>query len=155
GEKASRAVSYRKNSQRQYGETKIAATKLDATVMTRDTWQVELLTMESGRQDSVEGQSKLLSDRYKLAKGLKDQIDFINKWLPGDQKQRITEMEGSRDVYTPWTCPAQAYTASVRYFDSSSPRNLTPMTYLSSHWQDSLPLRLVSVMFSKYSKKSG
>ncbi|RUS33201.1 hypothetical protein BC938DRAFT_472651 [Jimgerdemannia flammicorona] len=49
--------------------------------------------MEAGRQDSVEGQSKLLSDRYKLARALKDQIDFIYKWLPEDQKQQITEVE--------------------------------------------------------------
>ena len=49
--------------------------------------------MEAGRQDSVEGQTKLLSDHYKLAKALKDQVDFIYKWLPGGQKQRITEVE--------------------------------------------------------------
>lgn len=49
--------------------------------------------MEAGRQDSVESQTKLLSDHYKLARALKDQIDFIYKWLPGDQKQRITEVE--------------------------------------------------------------
>ncbi|RUS33641.1 hypothetical protein BC938DRAFT_470737 [Jimgerdemannia flammicorona] len=71
GEKASRAVSYRENSQRQLGETKVAASRLDATV----------------------GQSKWLSDRYKLARGLKDQIDFIYKLLPGSQKHRITEVE--------------------------------------------------------------
>lgn len=93
GELASRAVSYRKNSHRQLGETKVAATKLDAAIVTRDTWRVELLTVEAGRWDSVEGQSKQLSDRYKLAKALKDQIDFIYKWLPAGQKQRITEVE--------------------------------------------------------------
>lgn len=71
----------------------MAATKLDAAIVTRDTWRVELLTLEAGQKDSIEGQSKLLSDRYKLAKGLKDQIDFIYKWLPTSQKYRITEVE--------------------------------------------------------------
>ncbi|RUS19444.1 hypothetical protein BC937DRAFT_87458 [Endogone sp. FLAS-F59071] len=93
GEKASRAVSYGKNALRQYGERKISASKLDAAVVTRDTWRVELVTLEAGRQDSVEGQSKKLSDQYKLAKTLKAQLDFIYKWLPESQKRRITNIE--------------------------------------------------------------
>ena len=49
--------------------------------------------MESGRQDSVEGQSKMFSDRHKLAKALKAQIDFIYKWLPNTHKSRIADVE--------------------------------------------------------------
>ncbi|RUS22604.1 hypothetical protein BC938DRAFT_475225 [Jimgerdemannia flammicorona] len=139
GEKASRAVSYRKNSQRQLGETKIAASKLDAAVVTRDTWRVELMTMEAGRQDTIEGQSKWLSDRYKLARGLKDQIDFIYKWLPGSQKHRITEVE--KDLYTPWTCHAPVYTGSASCFDLNCPANLTVMNCSSRRWRDFLPSR--------------
>jgi len=93
GEMASRAVSFRKNIQRRLGETKLLSKKLDAALLTRDTWRVELLAMESSPVDSLEGQSKFLSDRKKLAQGLKDQLDFIYTWLPDDQKNRITEIE--------------------------------------------------------------
>lgn len=93
GEKVSRAVSYRKNRLRQHGQRKTSAAKLDAAVVTRNTSRVELLTMEAGRQDSLEGQTKQLSDRYKLGQALKDQLDFVYKCLPTSQKRRITEIE--------------------------------------------------------------
>jgi hypothetical protein len=93
GEMASRAVSFRKNMSRKLGNPKLASTKLDAALLTRDTWRVELLAMESGLNDSLEGQSKFLSDRRKLARGLKDQLDLVYACLPEDQKSMIVDIE--------------------------------------------------------------
>lgn len=93
GEKASRANSFRKNAFRQVGTTKLPALKLDAALVTRDSWRVELLAMESGFADSLDGQSKFLSDKQKLASELKDQMDFIYAKLPSRQKSRIAEVE--------------------------------------------------------------
>ncbi|RUS18986.1 hypothetical protein BC937DRAFT_88094 [Endogone sp. FLAS-F59071] len=93
GEKASRAVSYRKNAQRQLGTTKLSAAKLDSALLTRDAWRVELLTMEASRTDSIEGQTKQLSDVRKLTRALKDQLDFIYTRFPDSQKQRIVDVE--------------------------------------------------------------
>ncbi|RUO95347.1 hypothetical protein BC936DRAFT_144323 [Jimgerdemannia flammicorona] len=93
GEMASRAVSFRKNMSRKLGKPKLASTKLDAALLTRDTWRVELLAMESSLNDSLEGQSKFLSDRRKLARGLKDQLDLVYACLPEDQKSMIVDIE--------------------------------------------------------------
>ena len=86
-------MSYRKNGQRQYGAKKKYSAKLDATVRTRDTWARELLTMESSRSDSLEGQTKFLRDRYKLARELKDQIDYLYASLPSKQRKNIVKIE--------------------------------------------------------------
>jgi len=93
GEKASRAVSFRKNALRQLGTRKKNSLKLDAALLTRDTWCVEILAMESSPSDSVEGQTKKLGDTQKLGRELKDQINFIYSWLPSDQKSRVADIE--------------------------------------------------------------
>jgi hypothetical protein len=49
--------------------------------------------MESGQHDSLNGQTKFLSDRYKLARGLKDMIDYIYASLPSRHKERIKDIE--------------------------------------------------------------
>jgi len=93
GEKASRAVSFRKNALRQLGSRKKSSLKLDAALLTRDTWCVEILAMESSSSDSVEGQTKKLADTQKLERELKDLVDFIYSWLPSDQKSRVADIE--------------------------------------------------------------
>jgi len=93
GEQGSRAVSFRKNAKRQYGEKKKSSAKLDAIVRMRDVWGVELVAMESGRNDMLEGQTKMLSDRYKLARELKDQIDYLYASLPANHKSKIVNLE--------------------------------------------------------------
>jgi hypothetical protein len=79
--------------QRHHGERKKYPAKLDAAVRTRDTWAREILTMESGKHDSLEGQTKFLSDRYKLARSLKDQIDYLYSSLPSKYKEKIVDIE--------------------------------------------------------------
>ncbi|RUP46476.1 hypothetical protein BC936DRAFT_146910 [Jimgerdemannia flammicorona] len=93
GEIGSRAVAYRKNVQRQLGTKKKYSLKMDAAVRMRDAWAGEILTLESGRCDSLEGQTKFLQDRYKLARELKDQIDYLYASLPSQHKKKIADLE--------------------------------------------------------------
>ncbi|RUS27563.1 hypothetical protein BC938DRAFT_483063 [Jimgerdemannia flammicorona] len=93
GEIGSRAVAYRKNVQRQLDTKKKYSLKMDAAVRMRDAWAGEILTLESGRCDSLEGQTKFLQDRYKLARELKDQIDYLYASLPSQHKKKIADLE--------------------------------------------------------------
>ena len=74
---------------------KLSAVKLDSALLTRDAWRVELLTTEASRTDCIEGQTKQLSDMRKLARALKDQLDFIYARLPESQRPRTKSPEMS------------------------------------------------------------
>ena len=101
-----------RNAKRQYGEKKKSSAKLDAIVRMRDVWGVELVAMESGRNDMLEGQTKMLSDRYKLARELKDQIDYLYASLPANHKSKIVNLEvfgilTSGESQVLLTCPVE------------------------------------------------
>ncbi|KAG9293733.1 hypothetical protein G9A89_019070 [Geosiphon pyriformis] len=72
GEVASRAVSFRKNMSCKVGRG-----------------STHPRYMASSLNDSLKGQSKFLSDRRKLARGFKDQLDLVYAFLPEDQKSVI------------------------------------------------------------------
>jgi hypothetical protein len=62
--------------------------------------------MESGRYDSLDGQTKFLNDRYKLARTLKDQLDYLHESLPNAHKEKIQDLEVfgilTSGEYTSW-----------------------------------------------------
>jgi hypothetical protein len=91
---------------RQHGEKKKYPLKVDAAVRTRNTLAQELVVMESSQYDSLDGQTKFLSDRYKLARELKDQLDYIYAKLPNKHKGRIVDIDVfgvlASGEYTSW-----------------------------------------------------